>query len=53
MTDDTIKTLAWAVVMLAAIQAGAIYCVVRLAITGRSLFERHEHDGGKIIGRFP
>ena len=53
MSDDTIRTLCWSVVVLAAIQAGAIYCVVRLALTGRSLFERRDHEGGRIVGRVP
>lgn len=42
MSDETIRTVCWAVCFLAAIQAFSIYCVVRLAITGRALFERRD-----------
>lgn len=43
MSDETIRTVCWAVCVLAAIQAFSIYCVVRLAVTGKAMFERRDH----------
>ena len=47
MTDQTLQTILWTVVMVFAIQALLTYSLVRLFVTGRAMFERrsdHEHD---------
>jgi hypothetical protein len=52
MSDETIRTVCWTVAFLAAIQGFSIYCVVRLAMTGRGMFERREpeHERGTVSG---
>lgn len=54
MSDETIRTLAWAAVFLFAIQGFTIYAVVRLLTTGRDVFERRPSEynsrSGNIIG---
>lgn len=42
MTDETVKTLVWAVVFLFAIQSFTSYAIVRLFITGKGIFERRD-----------
>ena len=44
---ETIKTLIWAFVALAAIQGTTTYCVVQLLMTGRKVFERR--DDGRVV----
>ncbi len=46
MADETIRTLAWAVVILAAIQTAGTYALVKLFTTGRAaMFERRARGG--------
>ena len=41
MNDETIKTLAWAAVIIVGLVVGLVYSVVKVLITGRpSIFER-------------
>lgn len=53
MSEDTLRTVCWCVVVLFAIQGITIYSVVRLLATGRPLFERkteHEAEPGRVVG---
>ena len=49
--SEVVKTVAWVVVFLAAIQGGVLYLTVRLLTTGHGIFERREHEGKPLIHR--
>jgi hypothetical protein len=57
MGDETVKTIIWAVLIAFAIHGFVLYTVIRLLVTGRSVFERRERPGdparGRIIGMEP
>ena len=40
MNDETIKTIAWAIVLLAAIREIGAYSTLHLLTTGKALFQR-------------
>lgn len=42
MTDDTVRTLVWAVVFIFAMQGFWSYAIVRMLVTGKAIFERRE-----------
>lgn len=42
--DEVIKTVAWVVVFVTAINGAVVYAIVRLLTTGRAMFERRERD---------
>jgi hypothetical protein len=44
MSEETIKNIAWVVVLMFGIQSFSLYALVRLMITGRAMFERKERD---------
>lgn len=44
MTDQTLQTLAWMVVLVVAVQAWATYAIVHLFVMQRSIFQRRERE---------
>lgn len=45
MSEDTIRTVIWAVVALFAIQGAAVYAVAKLVITGKAaLYDRRTRN---------
>ena len=55
MSENTITTICWTVAVLFISQAVSCYCVVRLLVTGRGVFERRTErpesaDSSRILG---
>lgn len=55
MSENTITTMCWTVAVLFISQAVSFYCVVRLLVTGRGVFERRAErpestDSSRILG---
>lgn len=44
LTEDTIKTLIWAVVFVFAVQGIWTYCVLRLLVTGHGIMNRSKSE---------
>lgn len=51
MSDETIRTVVWAVVAICAIQGVATYSVVKMLTSGRAmLFDRRDTTGRRVVG---
>lgn len=54
MSDETVKTIIWAVLIAFALHGFVVYTIIRLLVTGRPLFERRgeappESRTGRIV----
>lgn len=53
MNEETVKTIAWTLTMIFGMQGAVIYAVIRLLVTGRTIFERREPERetrGRLVG---